>query len=148
MYDDVGGPPALAACNGALGLTSTTPSATWGLTTTTATDQVKLVSAFAYPNAALSAASRSYGLSLMEGVEPAQDWGVRGGVPAGVTVALKNGWLPLAAGDWQVNSVGYVSGDGRDYVLAILTNGDPTEAYGIATIEQISSLVYAQLAPT
>ncbi len=148
MYDDVGDAPGVAASNGDLGLTSTVPSLSWGLTTTTAADQVKLVSAFAYPNAVLSPASRSYGLSLMENVEPAQDWGVSGGVPTGVSVALKNGWLPLSPGDWQVNSIGYVSGDGRDYVLAILTNGDPTESYGIATIEQISSLVYAQLAPT
>ncbi|MGO9458054.1 MAG: serine hydrolase [Acidimicrobiales bacterium] len=148
MYNDVGGPRGVAASNGELGLTSTAPSLTWGLTTTTAADQVKLVSAFAYPSAALSPASRSYGLSLMENVEPVQDWGVSAGIPAGVPVALKNGWLPLAPGDWQVNSVGYVSGDGRDYVLAILTNGNPTESYGIATIEQISSLVFAQLAPT
>ena len=48
----------------------------------------------------------------MENVAPDQRWGVSGGVPAGVTVALKNGWLPLndANTDWQVNSVGWVSG--------------------------------------
>jgi beta-lactamase class A len=148
MYDDVGGPAGVSALNGALGLASTSPSTSWGLTTTTAADQVRLVSAFAYPNAVLSPASRSYGLSLMEQVEPSQDWGVSGGVPDGVTVALKNGWLPLANNDWQVNSIGYVSGEGRNYVLAILTNSDPTEAYGIATIEQISGLVFAQLGPT
>jgi beta-lactamase class A len=146
MYNDVGGPSGVSAVNRDLGLTSTALSPAWGLTTTTAADQVKLMSAFAYPNAVLSPASRAYGLSLMENVEPAQDWGVSGGIPAGVAVAIKNGWLPLAPRDWQVNSVGYVSGDGRDYVLAILTSDDPTEAYGIATIEQISSLVYAQLA--
>jgi hypothetical protein len=81
----------------------------------------------------------------MENVEPTQAWGVTGGVPPGVTVALKNGWLPLSPGDWQVNSIGFVAGAGRDYVLAVLTDDDPTEAYGIATIEGVSRLVFAQL---
>jgi hypothetical protein len=127
-------------------MTATTPSYSWGLTTTTAADQVDLLKAFAFPNPVLSSPSRSYGLSLMENVESGQNWGVTGGVPPGVTVALKNGWLPLSTDDWQVNSIGFVSGDGRDYVLAVLTDDDPTEAYGISTIEGLSSLVFSQLA--
>jgi hypothetical protein len=81
----------------------------------------------------------------MENVESGQNWGVTGGVPPGVTVALKNGWLPLSANDWQVNSIGYISGDGRNYVLAVLTDDDPSEAYGISTIEELSGLVFSQL---
>ncbi len=39
---------------------------------------------------------------LIENVESDQAWGVSAGVPAGVTVALKNGWLSLEdGGDWQ-----------------------------------------------
>jgi beta-lactamase family protein len=145
LWNDVGGRSAVAQDDAALGLSSTTPSYSWGLTTTTALDQVDLVKAFAFPNPLLSTQSRSYGLSLMENVESGQNWGVTGGVPPGVTVALKNGWLPLSANDWQVNSIGFISGDGRDYVLAVLTDDDPTEAYGIATIEELSALVFSQL---
>ncbi len=147
LWNDVGGPAAVARYGTDLGMTSTTPASAWGLTTTTAADQVRLVSAFAYRNTALSDQSRAYGLSLMENVEPDQDWGVSGGVPAGVTVALKNGWLPLSAADWQINSIGYISGAGRTYVLAVLSDGSPTEAYGIATIEGLSSLVFSDMAP-
>jgi hypothetical protein len=50
----------------------------------------------------------------------------------GVTVALKNGWkyVPACTAQdescpWQVNSIGWVSGQGRDYVLAVLTTDDP-----------------------
>jgi hypothetical protein len=64
-----------------------------------------------------------------------------------VTVALKNGWLPLndANTDWQINSVGWVSGGGRDYLLAVLSTGNPTEQYGIDTINGLSSLVWSAL---
>ena len=82
----------------------------WGLSTTTAADQVQLLRTLAYPNSVLTPASRAYELNLMEQVEPGQAWGVSAGVAAGSTVALKNGWLPLDAGGWQVNSIGHVDG--------------------------------------
>ncbi len=83
----------------------------------------------------------------MENVTADQAWGVSGGVPAGVTVALKSGWLPLddENTDWQVNSVGWISGDCRDYLLAVLSTGNPAELYGIATINGLSSLVWSAM---
>lgn len=152
LLHDVGGPSAVARFDHSAGLTDTTPSTLalipgtdlpgWGLTTTTALDEVTLVSNFAYRSQVLSGASRRYGLALMEHVEADQDWGVSGGVPAGTTVALKNGWLPIASAGWQVDSIGWISGHGRNYVLAVLTDGSPTEAYGIATIEAIAREAY------
>ncbi len=128
-----------------------TTLAGWGLTTTTALDEVRLVKRFAYPNSLLSAASRRYGLNLMEHVESDQAWGVSGGtpggLPSGTTVALKNGWLPLANSGWQVNSIGWVSGHGRDYVLAVLTNHSPSFQSGIDTVDGIARLVFRALAP-
>lgn len=157
LLQDVGGPGAVALFDRSAGLDHTIPSTLalipgtpwpgWGLTTTTALDEVTLVSKFAYPNPVLSRASRRYGLSLMEKVEPDQDWGVSAGVPAGTTVALKNGWLPLGPADWQVNSIGWVSGRGRNYVLAVLTHGSPTEAYGIGTIQALARAVFTKLGP-
>jgi Beta-lactamase enzyme family len=154
LWNEVGGPTGVASFDQEVGLDDTQPSSVtiipgtdlpgWGLTTTTASDQVTMVKALAYPNAVLSPMSQHYGLSLMENIESDQDWGVTGGVPAGVTVALKNGWLPLSAG-WQVNSVGWVDGDGRNYVLAVLTDGAPSEQYGIDTIQAISTTVFNDL---
>jgi hypothetical protein len=83
----------------------------------------------------------------MEHITPDQDWGVSGGVPHNVTVALKNGWLPTGGYSWQINSIGWVRGDRRDYMIAVLTAADPGEEYGIDTIEHISSLVFADLRP-
>jgi beta-lactamase class A len=160
MLAKVGGPSAVMRFDQLAGLTRTTVSTLalipgtslpgWGLTKTTALDQVRLVSRFAYPNSVLSNADRKYGLNLMEHVESDQAWGVSGGVPAGVTVALKNGWLPhdLAANsDWQVNSIGWIFGHGRDYVLAVLTNHSPTQAYGEETIQAIATKMFAELGP-
>jgi hypothetical protein len=65
-------------------------------------------------------------------------WGVSGGVPPGVTVALKNG-LSIINGR-HINSMGWLSGQGRNYLIAVLTNGNPTEDYGIQTISEISAL--------
>jgi hypothetical protein len=152
LLADVGGPSALARFDKAAGMTETEPSTLalipgtdlpgWGLTRTTARDEVVLVARFAYPGPVLDDASRHYGLSLMEHVEAGQDWGVSGGVPAGTTIALKNGWLPVGTSGWQVDSIGWVRGHGRDYVLAVLASGNPTEEYGIGTIETIARAVY------
>ena len=100
----------------------------WGLTKTTALDEVRLVKRFAYPDSLLADAGRRYGLDLMEHVENDQYWGVSAGVAQGTTVALKNGWLPLAGAGWQVNSIGWISGHGRDYVLAVLSDRNPSYA--------------------
>jgi Beta-lactamase enzyme family len=145
----------------------------WGNTTTTAADQAAIVKVLAYRNRVLTPAARAYGLQLMEGVIPTQRWGVTCGpwgtdcaapdyahpVP-GVTVALKNGWkfVPTCTAQdescpWQVNSIGWVSGEGRDYVLAVLTTGNPAGPgttgfdYGIATTQGVSRLVWANLVP-
>jgi hypothetical protein len=157
LLADVGGPASLRTFDRLAGLDRTFPSSVklipgtdlpgWGLTTTTAADQVTLVSRFAYPNAVLSSADRQYGLNLMEHVDPSENWGVSGGVPAGSTIALKNGWLPVAGSGWHINSIGWINGHGRNYVLAVLTDHDPSETYGIDTIEAIAKQVYAELEP-
>ena len=157
LWYAAGGTAGLAAYNDRVGLTRTTPSACvvcadfpwpgWGLTTTVPDDQITLLKQLIKPGPLLTAADRQYALSLLENVTPDQAWGVSGGVPAGVTVALKNGWLPLNDDntDWQINSEGWVSGDGRDYLISVLTTGNPTEQYGIDTINGLSSLIWTAL---
>jgi hypothetical protein len=159
LWDEAGGATGIGAYNDSAGLSGTTPSACvtcagfawpgWGLTTTVPQDQLSLLRQLIAPGTRplLSDAQRSYALSLMENVAPGQRWGVTGGVPAGVRVALKNGWLPLndANTDWQINSVGWISGDGRDYLGAVLTTGNPTEQYGIDTINALSSRIWTAM---
>jgi hypothetical protein len=159
LWDEAGGAGGLTAYNDRAGLTRTTPSACvtcegfpwpgWGLTTSVPYDQLVLLRQLVVPGERplLSPAARSYALSLLEHIAPGQRWGVSAGVPAGVTVALKNGWLPLDGlnSNWQVNSVGWISGDGRDYLIAVFSTGTATEKYGIATISQLSRLVWSAM---
>jgi hypothetical protein len=157
LWYEVGGAARIRVFNDEAGLTQTTPSPCvvcagfswpgWGLSTTTPADQIALLRKLVKPSSLLTDAERDYALSLLENVTPSQRWGVSGGVPAQVTVALKNGWLPLsgAGSDWQINSVGWISGDGRNYLMAVLVTGNPTEQYGIDTIDQLSAMVWQDM---
>jgi hypothetical protein len=150
LWDAEGGATAVTGFDTTAGLTQTTPDAAgyWGLSTTTAADQVQLLRRVAYPNDVLTTASRDYELGLMSHVDSDEAWGVSSGVASNATVALKNGWLPLDSGGWQVNSIGYIDGDGRDYVVAMLSDGNATEAQGIDTLQGLAALVWQVLAPT
>jgi hypothetical protein len=154
LWYAAGGPARIGSFNAKAGLTHTAPSPCvvcqgfpwpgWGLTTSTPDDQIALLKQLVTPGSLLTRAERDYALSLMENVTPSQRWGVTGGVPASVTVALKNGWLPLRGSDsdWQVNSVGWIHGGGRDYLLAVLSTGNPGYQYGIDTIGKLAAMVW------
>jgi beta-lactamase family protein len=154
LWYAAGGPAKIGSFNARAGLTHTVPSSCvacpgfawpgWGLTTTTPDDQIALLKQLVTPGSLLNRADRDYALSLMENVTPSQRWGVSGGVPASVTVALKNGWLPLpgSARDWQVNSVGWIRGGGRSYLMAVLSTGNPSEQYGIDTIDRLAAMAW------
>ncbi|MHB1534353.1 MAG: serine hydrolase [Acidimicrobiales bacterium] len=144
LWNDVGGAPAVAAFDQAVGMSSTTPAYAWGLTLTTAADQVTLLRDLVRPNPVLSNASQAYMLGLMENVTPSQAFGVSAGTVPGTTVALKNGWLPVGAG-WTVNSIGWINGSGRNYLIAVTTSGDPSFAYGISSISMVAAAAWATL---
>jgi beta-lactamase class A len=131
------------------GLTQTTfdPGGAWGYTRTTPLDQVRLLRTLALPSRLLSRSAQEYQLGLMSHVIPFDYWGVPAGVPAGVHVAIKNGWLPVPGLGWQINSIGDVDGFGEHYLIAVMTNGNPSEGYGIDTIAGIARIVWARLVP-
>jgi hypothetical protein len=136
------GPGAVGAFEREAGMTSTVPATdgVWGTTTTTALDRLAMIRTLVEPNPLLTDASRAYVLDLMENITPSQDWGATGGVPPGNTVALKNGFAVIDG--WQINTTGWVSGAGRDYLIAVLTNGNVSEQYGIDTVNGVSALVW------
>ncbi|MCX5344681.1 serine hydrolase [Streptomyces atratus] len=132
----IGGAEALDAANERLGLTGTTAAHAWGLTQTTASDQLALLKAVFGTESELSEGSRTYLQGLMGQVAADQQWGVSA---AGSRWALKNGWMPrTTTGLWDINSIGRVSADGRTYLLAVLSGGQRTKETGIALVESVA----------
>jgi Beta-lactamase enzyme family len=147
LWNQDGGAPGVHAYNDDLGLTQTTPNVDWGLTTTSAADQVTLVRELMHKSTLLTTSGRAFQRRLMRHVEADQRWGISAGPPKTAVVGIKNGWLPVDEDNdlWAVNSIGWVSGSGKHYVIAVITQHDPTMGYGIATIQHISRTVWAHM---
>lgn len=129
-----------------LGMTHTKMStAAWGLSTTTATDQTKLLNVLAYgTKSPLDQADRNYVLQLMANVAPDQAWGMSSELADNAQVELKNGWLELDTG-WVVNTIGHVKTENSNYTIAVLTNGNATQDQGIDLIESLAAVTVKQL---
>jgi len=152
LWDTIGGAAGLAQANRMFGLRQTVPnrSGYWGMTGTTAADQLRLLGVLADPTGPLSAAGRGYLLGLMSRVESGQRWGVPRGAGTGATaVYVKNGWLANVAdrGRWIVNSVGRVVEPGHDFLVAVLSDHNPTEAAGISLVEHLTRTALTGLRP-
>ncbi|RKN12747.1 serine hydrolase [Streptomyces radicis] len=126
----------LDAANERLGLVTTVagPEGHWGLTQTTAVDQLALLRAIHGTGSPLHADSRAYLRALMATVVPDQRWGISAAADGGVE--LKNGWLPRSrTGLWDVNSIGRVTVDGRPYLVAVVSDGHVSWEAGVAVVE-------------
>ena len=154
MWGIIGGAAGLGAFDRVLGLQSTAPwpgpitdtNLGWAYTTTSADDMVKVVRTFALANPILSDPSRAYGLSLMHNVRADQVWGVPAGAPPG-SVAVKTGLHHAGPRRRTGQQHRLRRRRGRNYVFAILTDGNPSESYGVETINAVANLVFDSLGP-
>ncbi|MFC9496467.1 serine hydrolase [Streptomyces sp. NPDC056982] len=163
LWEAIGGADGLDAANQTLGLTGTRAGAggEWGLTQTTAEDQLTLLRAVfgtesaegaedaegaESPDSGLSEASRAYVAGLMERIASDQRWGVSAAADSASVCALKNGWLPRSAtGLWDINSVGRVSVGGKRYLVSVLSDGNTTKEAGVALVEGAAKAAVAVL---
>ncbi|MEU3860019.1 serine hydrolase [Streptomyces sp. NPDC028722] len=150
LWRQIGRASGLAAANRRLGLTATTggPGNRWGLTRTTASDQVRLLrnvfDAGGPAPTALDADSRAYVRTLMSRVLPEQSWGVSAAGAEGAGRILKNGWLERSTtGRWDVNSVGEVTVGGHRCLVAVLTDGSASMSDGVALVERTARAAVA-----
>lgn len=129
LFTSLGGVAGANRLHQRFGLAETsTPSGTWGLTSTTARDQLHLLAQVLVGDGPLDAESRQRAWDEMAGVVPSQRWGITEAVPRDWPVALKNGFAGSRCCGWRLNSVGKV---GDTWLVAVLTDGWPTEAAGI-----------------
>ena len=144
LWEATGGAGAVQSFDDSVGMHQTTTNAAWGLTSTTPADQLKLLRTVLFPGPLLDRVSRDYEYGLMRSIVPYDTWGVTAGPQGHAKVAFKNGWLPDPV-QWQVNSIGSVDGDGRHYLITVMSAHNPTWDYGIDTIEHISRAAWHDL---
>ena len=139
LYLAIGAHSGLDTANKRFGMTSTQGGTDdyWGLTTTTAADQVKLLRQVFTGSSLLDSASRNYLQGLLGQVESDQRWGVGAAATGGYE--LKNGWLPRSAtGLWVINSTGRIDRDGHQLLITVLSDGNRSESQGITLVESVA----------
>lgn len=145
LWRSFGGSPWFEMMRQEFGLDETTVTAdggsAWGLTTTSARDQVQLVRQMLIGEwGPIGSKYRKIAIDLMTSVIPEQTWGITAGVPEGWSVAQKNGFAGIT-----INSVGWADEPGPEpgYVVAILSQGWPNHPAGIAAVERVNEAVAA-----
>ncbi|MER5839542.1 hypothetical protein ABT099_04385 [Streptomyces prasinus] len=136
LWQRIGGGPGLSAANKVLGLTSTQagPGTHWGLTRTTAADQLALLKTVFAGRSPLGEASRHLIQTFMGRIDADQDWGISA---EGSRWQLKNGWLQRSQSQrWTINSMGRVEAHGSTFYVVVLSHGSPSMAHGISTVER------------
>jgi beta-lactamase class A len=150
LYQRIGGKSAVTRCNKRLGLTQTVVNSRWGLTRTTAADQVVLLSELVDTRGPLSASSRKTAFTLMNTVNKAQDWGVPVIARTGEIFTVKNGWDTRTAdgGLWAVNTIGRITSKNGavDVSVAVLTRRNRNMSAGVALVEKVAKLTRKHLA--
>lgn len=150
LWTAIGGESGLNTASSRLGLVSTFGGSNgyWGLTTTSAADQVTLLGRLTSATSPLSAASQATLLSLMASVTADQAWGASAAADVGTTTALKNGWLSLSADDglWVVNTIGLPTVDGSTIQVAVLLRGVEDFDTGVALAQRLASAVTEAIA--
>lgn len=146
LYEDIGNDAGLTAANKLFGLTDTTSGTDgmWGVTLTTAADQMKLLDAVLDPHGPLGADRSAYLRGLMGQVESDQKWGISAAAKHGEDFILKNGWDIYKDG-WNINSIGRISGPHSEVTLTIYSTGSPDMNTGIHLVEKAATTARAQL---
>lgn len=148
LYQAVGYRTGLTAANKTLGLKETKPNASWGMTTTTAADQLRLLKTVMDPEGPLTEESRSYLLDLMGDVDETQDWGITAAAGEDATASyVKNGWdtIDVDNGLWQVNSIGRITEPDRDWLVVVLSGHHKSQQNGIKLVERVAKYTLNQL---
>lgn len=136
LYKALGEKEGLQETFDRFGMTQSTAKQSWGLSTTTAKDQVKLLNNIFYSSRILNDSAQKYIASLMSNVEKDQIWGVS---TSSDKFALKNGWLEHSKDKWIINSIGYVENDNKtSYTIAIYSDKNTSMQTGEEVLNQIA----------
>lgn len=136
LFKALGGQAGLQSTFNEFGMSNSSANESWGLSTTTPRDQVKLLNNIFYKSSLLTANSRDYINELMSNVDADQNWGISA---SSNHYALKNGWLENGREKWIVNSIGCIKNDdGTSYTIAIYSDHNQSMQSGEDVIEQLA----------
>jgi hypothetical protein len=148
LFVSLGGVAGQEQLDERFGLTATTSTSKWGATVSTARDRTLLALRLLHAGGPLSGSRRAEAWRSMSGVHPTQTWGITAGVPAGWSVALKNGFYPTAGTPrWRIGSSGFVRDDatGSGYAVTIMSDQNPDHETGQRLVELVAKQVNAVL---
>jgi hypothetical protein len=152
LFRQIGLADGMEAANRRFGLRATQCfDYSWGLTRTSARDQLRFLSAISGAGtkaSPLDARSGTTLLELMEDVIPEQKWGISAAAQGRERVCLKNGWLSRSTlgQRWIDNSIGRITGPSVDLRLAVLSQKAATHGRGIDVVEEAAALTRRRLA--
>jgi hypothetical protein len=130
LWQAIGGGNGAASANHLLKLSHTSSGSgdQWKLTSTTAADQLALLTDLTSAQSPLASAARNYVLRLLAAGPAGERWGVAAAATGGSGYAVGGGLPdgPL----WDVNSIGVVTHAGQVLLIAVLSGRSPTEAAG------------------
>jgi beta-lactamase class A len=106
----------------------------WGLSTTTAADQVRL---WANLDRVVPARHLGFALRLLGNVVPSQRWGIPAAAPPGWRVFFKGGW---GSGTGRLaGQSALLERDGSRIVMSVLAQHSPNHDYGTTTVRGVAT---------
>jgi hypothetical protein len=130
------GDAGLDAVARAAGMTEFSVSGSWGNAMLTPADQARFFFAM---DDLIPPQFVGYARFLLSTIASYESWGIPAiARPDGYRVFFKGGWRPTPRGQ-LVNQIARLEGHGRKFALAIMTDGDPSMAYGIQTLQGLTA---------
>ncbi len=139
---DIVGNPAIVSLARRAAMTRFVIHPHWGLSLITARDQTRF---FLDIESLLPDRHRAYALRLLRTIVPSQRWGMAQVIPAAWELYFKGGW---GSGTGAVDhQVGLLARGEHRVAIAVLTVGNPSHAYGKATLRGVSRRLLRGLEP-
>jgi hypothetical protein len=134
IYDIVGD-SGLRKVAKAAGMQNFSVAYSWGRAQLTPADQARF---FYEMDRLIPAKYVTFARSLLSHITSTQSWGIPATArPAGWTVFFKGGWRGTTRGQ-LVHQIARLEGHGVTFSMAVMTDGDPSMAYGEATISGVT----------
>ena len=123
------------------GVTSTTHTATFGLTRSTAVDRTNVALRLLYGGGDLRQAGREEAWAYMTDVHPLQEWGISAGRAGRVDGRAEERLLPVdrasAGASARAGSSARTRGD-QGYAITVMTEGASNQRTGIRLVEEVA----------